>query len=164
VKPVLRKDDESLGAGVPIYVSVLGPSVRDEKVPPWLKTMRCLLFLEDAESSTMKQFLGLGGEDESEWVQLVPTLKLCGQLGVDLDDDMVWAVVKASVEPEQELSLSPDVAIVLLENLFRGCSSDRGGILDIRDPGLAHDLYSLSCFIPSNVAWTSTELGDDRPR
>jgi hypothetical protein len=156
VKPAPGRDQEALGAGIPTFASILGPSVREERVPPWLKTMRCLLFIEDADSSTMKQFLGLGSEDESEWVQLVPTLKLCCQLGADLDDEMLWAVAKACNGPDHELSLSPDVAIVMLENLFRGCNTDHGGSLDIKDPRLARELYALAEYAPSESATIST--------
>jgi hypothetical protein len=170
IKPGPRKDEESLGAGPPSYASVLGPSLREERVPPWLKTMRCLLFLEVADSLTMKQFLGLGAEDESEWVQLIPALKLCCQQGADLDDEMLWAVVNACNGADPELCLSPEVAIIMLENLFKGCNTDNGGTIEVKDCRIARELYDLAEYVPLEAVTAisaisnASEVQEDQPR
>jgi integrator complex subunit 1 len=162
VKPPEKKADDVGSAGVPVYSSILGPPSSGEKAPPWLKAMRCLLFLEDPDSSIVKQFLGMANESESEWVHLLPSLKVCCRFGSDLNDEMLWTVLKACVEPDHGIALSPEVAIVMIENLFSGCTNDRGGSLYVSDYRLVREFYNLARYLPpKGTVKLSTRIESD---
>lgn len=162
VKQPEKKADDIWSAGVPDYSSILGPPSDREKAPPWLKAMRCLLFLEDPDSSIIKQFLGMTHDAESEWGHLLPSLKVCCRFGSGLSDEMLWTVLKACVEPDHGISLSPEVAIVMIENLFSGCTNDRGGSLTVSDYRLVREFYALTRYhLPESAASMTTRRESD---
>lgn len=154
----IQKDaDDNCGAGTPDFRSVLGPTGLDEKMPSWLKTMRCLLFVEEPDSSLMKTFLGLSSSDDDddvEWMQLMPSVRLCYEKGVDLTDNILWIVVKACAKKR----LGSDVAITLLEHLFRCCSKDRAGDMVLTDPTTAWELFNLTQYVHSERSVKLQEL------
>ena len=92
-----RKEDDLAGAGVPDYSSALTQKSDEERIPGWLSTMRCLLFMEGPSSLVMNRFLFPGGcvleDDDSEealvWQDELSRIKCCYDNGVDLDDEMV---------------------------------------------------------------------------
>lgn len=162
VKPPEKKADDFWSADVPVYSSILGPPSSVDKAPPWLKAMRCLLFLEDPDSSIVKQFLGMASDEESEWMQLIPSLKVCCRFGSDLRDDMLWTVLNACVEPDHGIALSPEVAIVMVENLFSGCTNHRGGSLDVQDKRLVRELYNLTRYqLPKRAGESPARINAD---
>ena len=143
-----KQTDDTCGAGTPDFRSALGGGIdAAAKAPAWLKTLRCLLFLEDSDSLILKKFLGVSPEDESEWPNLVSCLRLCSNFGTDLNDDLMWVVIKAC-NGHDEKCLSSDMAIQLLENLFKCCTKERQGVLDVNDPTLAWELYNLTQYVP----------------
>lgn len=153
---------ETAGAGAPDFRSALGPAVDEEKIPQWLNVMRCLLFLEDADSALMKLFVipdAASPEDEAEWADELMRIRLCCDYGASVDDEMVWIVIKACGVPEG--GLGADVAIELLENLFECCSKNRSGILTVNDPTIVWELYSLAEFVaPEPPAAVESESDD----
>ena len=139
-------DDTEVGAGTPDYHSVLGPASDEEKIPSWLNTMRCLLFLEDADSPLMKKFFM--SADEIEWEEELTRIRICCDHGSSLDDSMIWIIVKAC--GSRKHSLYPKVAIELIENLFECCSNGRSGTLEVSDPTIVWELFNLVQYSPSD--------------
>lgn len=150
------------GAGEPVFDNVLGPESEDRKVPKWLDTMRCLLLLEDADSVSMKRFVfpddTFGHGDESVWEQEIRRLRVCCRFGQDLNDELLWIVLKsASVQQVIE----PDMSIQLLENLFLSCSRKFPGTLSVTDPNLVWELYNLVLFTPPAPASLAGMISTD---
>lgn len=145
----LRDDDDSIvvGAGLPDFSSALCPASEDERVPSWLCTMRCLLFLEDAESPLMKRFLepdAITAEDD--WNDEVMRIRLCCANGGDVSDELIWIVLKSASSDE---GVDASMAITLLENLFENCSKGHNGSLEVKDPMIVWELYNLVQYHPT---------------
>jgi hypothetical protein len=159
-----KESDDMVGAGIPDFASALGSQV-EEKIPSWLNTMRCLLFMEDASSPLMKRFFcpdGAPAEDEIDWQEEHARIRTCCACGVILDDEMVWTVLKSCNLPEG--GMASDMAIQLLEHLFESCSKVRGGSLEVTDPILVWELYNLVEYTPAKLPRSeSTPLDDDGP-
>lgn len=156
-------DEDVVGAGEPDYQSSLGFSNGDDEegVPSWLTTMRCVLFLEDPESTQMKRFLFPDGlVDESEWNDEVIRIKFCASYGADLSDDLIWIVLKAaSLNVGGIDSLT---ALTLLENLFENCSKTQNGKLKVTNPIIAWEMYNLVEYVPSRPVSMEYEGGKDK--
>lgn len=152
------------GAGAPDFHSALGPARGEEKIPAWLNTMRCLLFLEDADSSLMKQFVfSEGGRpgDEAETLEELVRIRLCCDLGANIDDEMIWIVIRACSSSQG--ALPPHVAIELLENLFECCAGGRSGSLKVNDPTIVWELYDLVEYTPAEpIPSSSSNSGSDQ--
>jgi hypothetical protein len=155
-----KKEDENT-ARIPDFTSALGSQV-EEKIPSWLNTMRCLLFIEDASSPLMKSFFSPDGaptEDESDWQEELARIRMCCSCGVSLDDDMVWTVLKSCNLSEG--GMASEMAIQLLEHLFESCSKARGGSLEITDPILVWELYNLVEYTPAKLPRSEAGPSDD---
>ena len=142
-------DDLKAGAGTPNYRSALGPLSAEESIPSWLNNMRCLLFLEEANSDLMSHFLApsqanVGGENVEAKEQ--ERIRACCAYGADIDNDMVRIVLKAY--SPREGSLPAEMAIQLLEHLFESCGRTSGTSLRVSDPELIWELYKLVLYVP----------------
>lgn len=148
------------GAGIPDYSSALGPQV-EEKIPSWLNTLRCLMFIEDADSSLMKRFIVPDGEaeDQMDWQEERTRIQKCCEHGVTLDNEMVWVVLKSCNTSEG--GMSSEMAIQLLEHLFEACSVSRGGSLSVSDPILVWELYNLVEYTPDKPVGKAYLSDDD---
>jgi hypothetical protein len=156
-----KEGDDVVGAGIPDFASALGSQV-EEKIPSWLNTMRCLLFIEDANSPLMKRFFSPDGaptEDESDWQEELARIRMCCSCGVSLDDEMVWTVLKSCNLSEG--GMTSEMAIQLLEHLFESCSKVRGGSLEVTDPILVWELYNLVEYTPAKLPRSESAPSDD---
>jgi hypothetical protein len=164
---MLKVNDTSAdGAGVPDFRSVLGQSTVEERIPTWLNSMRCILFLEDADSPLMKRFLHPDKSSslsvEAEWTEELSRIRVCCEFSSGLDDGMVWAVVKSS--SSKDYGIAADMAIQLLENLFESCANGRG-ILNVQNPFIVWELYNLvECTLPNIASELDDSMLTDLPR
>lgn len=134
------------------FCSVLGPRSKGEEIiPPWLNTMRCLLFLEGAESPQIKQFMIPGGAsagDDADWEEELPRIRLCCEYGGDLHNDLAWIVLKSTSIPQ---GIDSEMSIQLLEHLFQNCGRNRQGSSIVSDPHLVWELYNLVKYTPDSI-------------
>jgi integrator complex subunit 1 len=117
----------------------------EEKTPRWLSAIRCILFLEDNEAN-IKSFIlpgSITADDEADWDEEMQRIRLCCKHGGDLDDNLVWIVVKSTAISQ---GLNSTMAILLLEHLFEKCSRMRQGLLSVSDPHLVWELYNVVQF------------------
>lgn len=144
---------------VDYFTSALGLRTDEvDIIPPWLSTMRCLLFLEEAESPQLKRFLipdGASVDDDIDWEQELPRIRLCCSYGGDLRDDLVWIVLKSTSNSK---GIDSEMAIHLLEHLFENCSRSRQGSLTVSDPHIVWELYNLVQYTPE--AFERSDTGD----
>ena len=155
-----KLDYYSEGAGSPDFRSTLNSSV-EEKIPTWLNTMRCLLFVEDGDSDLMQYFVTPGGVpngNDLEWQKEASRIKICCEYGGDITNELLWIVIKAATSPE--IGLDREMGIQLIENLIEGCGKNRKGKLRVNDPIIVWELYNLVEFTPK----TSNGSTDDIPR
>jgi hypothetical protein len=143
-----HKDDDIAGAGIPDYDSILN-GLEQNKIPLWLEVMRSVLFMESAESPAMQRFISPDGskiESETDWQEESKRIGQCCELGADLDDEMVWIVLKTA--SLKEGGTPAEVALPLLENLFECCKKNRKSSLRVTDPKLIWELYNLVEYTP----------------
>jgi len=148
----------SAGVGAPDFRSALGPSRGEEKISSSFNIMRCLLFLEDADSSLMKEFVvpdGPSADEEAEFAEELSRIRICCELGAGVDDEMLWIVIRASASSKGVLPAH--VAITLLENLFERCAHDHAGLLSVNDPTILWELYGLVEYSPSERRYLSDD-------
>lgn len=133
-------------AGIPDYGSILHK--KDIKIPTWLRVVRCVLFIEDSGSALARQFVcpGTTPEDEEDWKNEMELIDLCSKLGVDVDDEMIWIIVRSCIMPVA--GLSNEMAIQLVEHMVSCCTAGRKGTMKVSDPTLLWELYSLSEYQP----------------
>ena len=127
----------------PDFSSALGPMSQAESIPSWLNNMRCLLYLEEADSPLMKAFISPDSSpaDEADWDEEAARIRLCCQFGGAVNDDMIWKVIKSCSQDNG--GIDPDMAVRLLENLFECCGKGRSGQLEVSDPSAIWELYNL---------------------
>jgi hypothetical protein len=145
-----NKEEEIVGAGPADYNSILDGQ-GNSRVPPGLKVMRCLLFMEDSASPDLKKFLSPGGssiELEAFWQEESKRIDQCCEHGTDLDDEMIWIVLR-STTPAAGDGMSSEVALALLEHLFEYCNGKRKSSLHLTDPQLIWELYKVVEYIPT---------------
>lgn len=159
-----KSNDPTVGAGTPDYSSALSGDTGRKRYPGWLRTARCLLFMEDSDSYQMQLFVrGSNGFDDNDptWHEEQYRIDRCCEYGCDFDDEMMETILKsASLE---DGGISSEMALILLENLFECCSNHHAGSLNIKDMMLAWELYSLVVYEPPKtvlMAQTSVEKGD----
>ena len=97
-------------------------------------------------------------EDDADWEQELPRIRLCCQYGSDLHDDLVWIVLKSTSISQ---GIDPEMAIKLLEHLFEKCGRNRKGSLNVSDPHLVWELYNLVQYTP-DAAVTNSDTGDSK--
>lgn len=156
-----KEGKETTGAGEPQFNSALSP-LAEETIPSWLNTMRCLLFLEDADSELLKGFCltkEMTADDESEWESELARIHLCCRYGRDVFDEHFWVVLKSAVPAGGKLESS--MAIQILENIVECCGRDKHGTLSVQDPMLVWELYNLAQYTPPDVA---DRPGEEIPR
>ena len=150
--------DPVVGAGTPDYNSALGGGTDKKSYPVWLKTARCLLFMENADSPQMQRFVrGSSSLDDNDptWQDEKYRINQCCEYGCDFDDEMMETVLKsASLE---DGGISSEMALTLLENLFECCNIHHTGSLNIKDMMLAWELYSLVVYEPPKTVLMSRD-------
>lgn len=139
-------ENDVAGAGPADFSSALGPASAYVKIPRWLNTMRCMLFIEDAESPLMKGFMAQenSGIDEADWEQELVRIRLCCKYGRETTDSLVWIILKSVSRG----SLDANMAVQLLEHMFECCSKNNSGSLNISDPNIVWELYNLVQYNP----------------
>lgn len=144
-----KDNDPEIGAGTPDYSSALAGGTGRKSYPVWLKTARCLLFMENGDSPQMQRFVrGSSGLDDGDptWQDEKYRIDRCCEYGCDFDDDMMGTILKsASLE---DGGINSEMALTLLENLFECCNVHHAGSLNIKDMMLAWELYSLVVYEP----------------
>ena len=149
--PSGRKKDkgEEVGAGLPDYNSILD-GIDDSATPSWLLVMRSVLFMEDADSPHLSSFLSPGSTSaqiDVDWQHEAKRIQLCCQHGTDLDDEMVWIILKNS-DRIGKMGISCGSALRLLEHLFEYCNEKSKSSLLLTDPNLIWALYKLVEYVP----------------
>jgi len=150
------------GAGVPDYCSVLGGASDLSGCPEWLKTARCLLFMETGDSAEMQRFAyGSSGLDENNptWHDEKYRIDLCCQFGCDFDDEMMGTVLKSAAL--EDGGISSEMALTLLEHLFECCSVHRSGSIKITDIMLAWEMYSLVIYEPPETVLVANDAAQE---
>lgn len=157
-KPVIKKGaekkkkgEEIIGAGPADYSSLLD-GLNDTVFPPWLDVMRCVLFLEDASSPRLITFLSPDKsalDNESDWNEEVKRITFCFENGGDVDDDMIWTILKGAALKKG--AIPPKMALPLVEHLFESCKKGGNASLRIKDPNILWELYKLVEYIPAKV-------------
>lgn len=158
--PHLRNKEQRMRSGY--FISALGlRREQEEIIPPWLSVMRCLLFLDEADSPNMKTFMipgGASGDDDSDWEKELPQIRLCCEFGGDFHEDLVWILLKSSSSPQ---GIDSEMTIQLLEHTFEKCSRIRKGKLIVSDTNLVLELYNLVHCTPDTPVACSAEGGSE---
>jgi integrator complex subunit 1 len=153
------------GAGSPDYKSALNSRLTDESIPSWLNTVRCLLLIEDANSDLMSKFLApvqsTTLEEESDWKEELERIKLCCDHGADIDDEMIWIVLRSAAADGESDGMLASMALQLLEHLFESCGKARGAALRVEDPDLVWELYTLAQYSPPRDLLSRSVADDD---
>jgi hypothetical protein len=145
----------------PDFSSAFVTSSGEEVIPAWLNVMRCLLFMEEADSPLMKAFVfpDASAAVESDWEEEVSRIRVCHEFGGTLNDEMIWEVINAC--SSEDSRISPDMAIRLLENLFECCGNGRNGALEVADPTVVWELYNLVQFSPPELGHSNEDKDSD---
>lgn len=152
IKKCLKRDEQAempMGAGPPDYNSVLDGE-EPTNSPECLDTMRCVLFMADAESTALQEFLYPGEPSEMKdptFYEYQYRIHQCCEYGCDLDDAMLWIVLRSGALPNG--GIDTWLALPLIEALFERCNKDRIATLQVVDPKLVWALYSLVEYSPS---------------
>jgi hypothetical protein len=152
-----QRSDDLVGAGVPDYTSVLsGLPVIAESLPGWLNTMRCVLFLERADSVVLRKFVtqsdgvasggGGGSGDDSQWSRESDGFEICRLYGSDIDDECLWVVLKSCTDN----GISSQMAMLMIEHLVMGCCKDYPGRLIATDAMIVWEMYNLVKYTHQN--------------
>ena len=140
--------EDVAGAGSPDFGSILD-GLEGSKYPPWLEVMRCVLLMENADSLRMQAFLAPDGsrfEAEPDWQEEAERINKCCSHGTELDDEMVWIVLKTALRRDGRIP--SDIALPLLEHLFECCKKGQKSSLLLNDPNIIWELYNLVEYVP----------------
>lgn len=134
---------EIVGAGSPDYSSILDGRNLDV-TSDWQMILRTLLFLDPPDSPLSLSFFSevdrkIFGDGS------LARARLCHDVGCNVDDEIIRIVIRAS---HTKGSLSPMVAIGVLEHLFYGCVKEKRAVLLVRDPFLLSEIYELVQYVP----------------
>ena len=146
-----KKKDGIVGAGPADYSSILD-GLSERNFSDWINIIRCMLFLEAPESSTLRHFLSMDDtsvEDYPGWGEEAKRISFCCDFGADVDDAMVWVVLETATQ--DKIKAKNDVALLVLEHIFEGCKIDKKPTLLIRDAKLLYKLYELVEYIPPAI-------------
>lgn len=135
-----------IGAGVADYSSILD-GVTSRALSDWEKIVRALLFLEPPQSPCLQEFLSLDTSCEKLLLDdLVVRVRLCFELGGNIDDEMIRIAVDAAIRGDKRTP--PAISLGILEHLFHGCRKDRRAVISLKDPMLLWELYQLVEYTP----------------
>ncbi|KAL3924917.1 MAG: hypothetical protein SGILL_000752 [Bacillariaceae sp.] len=143
-----KKKDEIAGSGPPSYDSILD-GVSGEETPRWMKLVRCVSFMERSESPILLKFLAPDGsaiDANPDWDEESKRVEICCDLGADLDDDMIWLVLKSCLKSAKPMP--HEMGLMVLEHLFDCCSKERKPALLLSDPEILWKLYDLVEYKP----------------
>lgn len=145
-----KRDEIPAGAGTPDFSSVLDGEEGSTKFSDCLDIMRCVLFMADADSTILRDFLY--PNESSDHLEPASSddryrIQKCNEYGSDLDDDMLSVILKSAML--QGGGIDHPLALSLIESLFECCSKDRKGALLLADSKLVSELYLLSEYRPS---------------
>jgi hypothetical protein len=147
------------------YRSALDGIDTEERIPSWLNTMRCLLFIEDAASPLMKNYLYPSStESDRDWSDECERIRKCNGFHSVVDNEMAWIIIKATETDLGTTGMTPEMSVKLLENLFESCSKGRNSSLAIDDPILVWELYNFTEYIPTIDKKRSPPFTDDPER
>lgn len=143
-----KKKHEIVGAGPADYSSILDGN-SDRSFPSWVEVIRCMLFVERSESPILRHFLSMGDttiEDLPGWDNEAKRINFCCDYGADVDDDMMWVILKTATEENN--GTPNNIALLVLEHLFECCKVNTKPSLLIQDSKLLWKLYDLVEYIP----------------
>jgi len=144
-----KQSADVVGAGTPDYSSAIGGVDGNKRNPEWLTLAKCLLFMEDADSPQMQQFVrgaNIQIDNDPTWYDEKYRIDRCCEYGCDFDDEMMWIILKAAAL--EDGGISSEMALTLIEHLFECCGVNRCGTLKVSDIMLAWELYSLVVYEP----------------
>lgn len=146
------------GAGAPDYSSVLdGITTLETSIMSssfFMKTLRCLLFIEKPVTKDLSTFLALNFQYlESDRVSISEEkayqIQVCCDYGVDIDNEVIRIILDAVGSPKSVIDAS--VAIFIIEQLFYQCRDGQHGVLRIDDYKIIWDLYNLTEYTPEHL-------------
>jgi integrator complex subunit 1 len=146
-----EKSSEIGGAGPANYSSYLD-GLDEQSIPDWINVIRCMLFMEPSSSVSLRQFLtpeGVSLDSDSDWAEEANRIDLFCDFGADVDDEIVWQVLKSATENGGPMPR--ETALLVLEHLFHCCRKDRKPRLLVKDPNLLWKLYELAEYFPSQT-------------
>jgi len=158
LKPVLTSNLAE-GAGKPDYASVLDgeakPDTPTSKNPSgilFMRTLRCLLFIEKTDSIELLSFLApnlLSGMEEGVMSDdRAYRIQMCCDYGVDVDNEIMRLIFEAVNAPLSAIDASS--AVSLIEHLFYLCRGHKA-VVKIDDCSIIWDLYSLTEYTPQRA-------------
>jgi len=159
-----KKKNDIVGARPADYSSILD-GVNSGNFPCWVEVIRCMLFLESSESKILRKFLSMGDtpvEDLPGWEIEAKRINFCCNYGADLDDEMIWVVLKAATK--ENGGTPNDIALMVLEHMFECCKTSTKPSLLIQDSNLLWKLYDLVEYTPpkKKKEFFCNDLSDDR--
>jgi hypothetical protein len=131
------------------FGSALGPKITSSGAcPHWLRTIRCLLLMEDADSIYLKSFLVPRSvvAVDTKWEEELTRMRLLRRLGGVINNDMVRVVLRSV--SKNDTGITSDMAIQLFETLFEGCGGKSRFTLQLTDPDIIWEMYNLALFVP----------------
>lgn len=155
-----KKGAEFVGAGVADYASILD-GASGQNFPEWIAFLRIVLFLESPDSARMNAYVfqeGLSNDKAAEWQDEMARIRLCYEVGTNVDDEMLWIVIRAATRDIKPIA--PDVALPVLEHLFHGCIRETESFLSLKDPALLWELYRIVEYIPDRISQEDENRGE----
>ena len=144
--PTKKQKYHIVGAGVPDYTSKLD-GLSEQKSPPWLDFLRCLLFLEKADSPAMESFFHeTPSKVDDGWEKEKSRITKCSILAGDVDDEIIEIVLDSVAVADG--GIPPKVGLTILEHLFERCRKDSHGNLLVHKTDLIWRLYDLVEYSP----------------
>ncbi len=134
---------EIVGAGAPDFASILDGE-NAKKFPEWLIVFRAVLFLDSPDSPRLQKFLypdGITNDRGPQWQEESTRIRLCYEFGANVDDEMVWVVLRAAMR--DKAPTPSNIALSILEHVFHGCHKKRRASLSLKDPNILWELYRL---------------------
>ncbi|GKY98350.1 hypothetical protein MPSEU_000792600 [Mayamaea pseudoterrestris] len=134
----------------PNYRTIFDSAANDQ-LPAFFSAMRCILFLEDAASRSMRQFHTATYKDDRD----LEAVRKCCALLSPVNDEMVWIVVRSCSLSRG--GLSREIGIQMLEHLFENCGRRRVSSLHLTNPMLVWELYNLAQYDLPNLSATDSK-------
>ena len=149
-----KEEEVPTGAGTSDYCSALdGEEGTSNRFADFINVMRCVLFMNGADSTVLREFLYPGDSAEAvelEWRDNQYRIQQCYEYGSDLNDEMLRIVLNSAVHSGGEMD--PSLALCLIENLFESCNKDKKARLQIYDKSSVWELYRLVEYYTDSLA------------